>query len=283
MANLKVSEQAYPSTRYTEGAAPATPATGEVITYAKADGLMYQKDDAGTETQMGPGAAGAPSTADYLVGTSNGSLSAEIVVGTSPGGELGGSWGTPTVDALHSGSYHAIGRLPIVSSPWQLYSDAPSNAESLASSGGTLIVPIYVPAPFNYTTLHIWSTDTASARAAEHRLYYYGGSTMDFVTGTDGTFSYTPGGAASNRTSAVSGAPVALKPGGYILAIRNTSGAQTFGIGYVSTNASYFNNQTMHATQTLGSALGSTLTTSSWSAGARIHAVRLIAADIFGA
>lgn len=58
MANLKVSEQAYPSTRYTEAAAPATPAAGEVIVYAKSDGLLYQKDDAGTETQLANAGAG---------------------------------------------------------------------------------------------------------------------------------------------------------------------------------------------------------------------------------
>jgi len=44
------------------------------------------------------GGGGAPTTADYLVGTANGSLSAEIVVGTTPGGELGGTWGSPIVD-----------------------------------------------------------------------------------------------------------------------------------------------------------------------------------------
>jgi len=41
---------------------------------------------------------GAPTDVDYLVGTANGSLSAEIVVGTTPGGELGGTWGSPTLD-----------------------------------------------------------------------------------------------------------------------------------------------------------------------------------------
>lgn len=55
MANLKVSEQSYPSTRYTEAAAPSTPASGEVIIYAKADGNLYQKDDAGIETQLSGG------------------------------------------------------------------------------------------------------------------------------------------------------------------------------------------------------------------------------------
>lgn len=52
------------------------------------------------------GGSGAPTDADYLVGTANGTLTNEIVVGTSPGGELGGSWASPTVDATHSGSAH---------------------------------------------------------------------------------------------------------------------------------------------------------------------------------
>jgi hypothetical protein len=52
-------------------------------------------------------ASGAPTTADYLVGTAQGGLSAEIVVGTTPGGELGGTWASPTVDATHSGSTHS--------------------------------------------------------------------------------------------------------------------------------------------------------------------------------
>jgi len=44
---------------------------------------------------------------DFLVGTATGHTGAEIVVGTSPGGELGGTWGSPTVDATHSGSTHS--------------------------------------------------------------------------------------------------------------------------------------------------------------------------------
>jgi hypothetical protein len=43
---------------------------------------------------------------DFLVGTATGELSGEIAVGTSPGGELGGTWASPTVDATHSGSAH---------------------------------------------------------------------------------------------------------------------------------------------------------------------------------
>jgi hypothetical protein len=76
-------------------------------TPADGDSLIY---DQGTDKfvfSAVSGGSGAPTDADYLVGTANGSLSAEIVVGTSPGGELGGTWASPTVDATHSGSSHA--------------------------------------------------------------------------------------------------------------------------------------------------------------------------------
>jgi hypothetical protein len=48
------------------------------------------------EVAAATGGAGAPASADYLVGTASGALSAEIVVGTTPGGELGGTWAEAT-------------------------------------------------------------------------------------------------------------------------------------------------------------------------------------------
>ncbi len=48
------------------------------------------------------------SAIDFLVGTASGLLSSEIVVGTTPGGELGGTWASPTVDTTHSGSAHIV-------------------------------------------------------------------------------------------------------------------------------------------------------------------------------
>jgi hypothetical protein len=59
------------------------------------------------ELAASSGGAAAPATVDYLVGTASGALSAEIVVGTTPGGELGGTWASPTVNSTHSGSTHA--------------------------------------------------------------------------------------------------------------------------------------------------------------------------------
>jgi hypothetical protein len=44
---------------FVEGAAAATPAATRSVIYAKADGLMYSKDDAGVETLMSSGPAGS--------------------------------------------------------------------------------------------------------------------------------------------------------------------------------------------------------------------------------
>lgn len=44
---------------FPEAAAPATPAASKVALYAKADGLLYSKDDAGAETLVSGGAGGA--------------------------------------------------------------------------------------------------------------------------------------------------------------------------------------------------------------------------------
>ena len=56
-------------------------------------------DLTGTEIDCASdGGSGAPTDADYLVGTTNAGLSAEIVVGTTPGGELGNTWASPTLD-----------------------------------------------------------------------------------------------------------------------------------------------------------------------------------------
>ena len=53
------------------------------------------------------GGGGAPADAAYLVTTSDGTLTNEVVVGATPGGELGGTWDSPTVDTTHAGSTHA--------------------------------------------------------------------------------------------------------------------------------------------------------------------------------
>lgn len=85
-------------------AGPGVPAGGtlnQVLT--KDSGTDYD-----TSWQDAQGASGgAPDDATYLVTAAHADLSAEVVVGATPGGELGGTWASPTVDASHSGSTHA--------------------------------------------------------------------------------------------------------------------------------------------------------------------------------
>lgn len=78
----KASDNVFPKGIFSEGAAPSTPSASQVKIYAKADGLMYSKDDAGAETLMsgGAGGGGAPTTAQYIVAAADAGLSAEIVI-----------------------------------------------------------------------------------------------------------------------------------------------------------------------------------------------------------
>lgn len=62
------SDNVFPKVILAEGAAPATPSSGQVKVYAKADGLVYSKDDAGTETPLGGGGSGQAATVRRTAG-----------------------------------------------------------------------------------------------------------------------------------------------------------------------------------------------------------------------
>jgi hypothetical protein len=64
----KIQDIDIPYLEFAEAAAPGTPASGIVRVYAKTDALMYQKDDAGTETAMGGGGAAITSGSAVLGG-----------------------------------------------------------------------------------------------------------------------------------------------------------------------------------------------------------------------
>ncbi|KAA3645344.1 MAG: hypothetical protein DWQ07_12820 [Chloroflexi bacterium] len=100
---------------FDEGAAPATPATGHVVIYAKADGLIYSKDDAGLETLMSGGAGGGTDTSLKAVqvftagGTWNKPANLHsVIVEVVGGGGGGGGCGT-TAAGEHKGGTGGAG------------------------------------------------------------------------------------------------------------------------------------------------------------------------------
>lgn len=62
----KASDNVFPRFLISEGGSTSTPASGQVTVYAKVDGLLYSKDDAGAETALGGGGGGIDiSSIDY--------------------------------------------------------------------------------------------------------------------------------------------------------------------------------------------------------------------------
>lgn len=76
---------------FVEGSAPSTPSANRVVMYAKSDGLMYSKDDAGAETLMSSGSSGNVATdaiwdaaGDLAVG-SGANTAAKLSIGATNG------------------------------------------------------------------------------------------------------------------------------------------------------------------------------------------------------
>lgn len=91
MALPTASDNVFPKLILSEGAAPAAAAASQVKLYAKADGLLYSKDDAGVETLVSSGVAAGVATdalwdaaGDLAVG-SGANTAAKLVIGAAGG------------------------------------------------------------------------------------------------------------------------------------------------------------------------------------------------------
>ncbi len=116
-------------------------------------------------------------TIGFLVSTATAELGGEIVVGATPGGELGGTWDAPTVDATHSGSAH---------SAYIPHSLATAANDFLVASGAGVFV---------------------KKTLAETKAIFVAG---DWTVGGDLTFT----GAATHRIKGVAGQQLHIAPDG---------------------------------------------------------------------
>lgn len=133
-----------------------------------------------TAEAPGSGGGGAPDDAEYLVATADVDLTNAVVVGPTPGGELGGTWPVPTVDAVHSGSaHHAVDHGPAqhtTGTAWRdTYQDAAGDEQEIGlatagfvkTSAGAAAAPAYA-APFGNKV-----GDSASAPGADGYVWTY--------------------------------------------------------------------------------------------------------------
>jgi len=157
------------------------------------------------------------------------------------------------------------------------WSGAPVSLAAVSGgNGGAAIMPVVLTAPMRLISYNLWCTDTASARSAEARLYRDDGSTtLQFVTGSDASWSFTPSAAAARSAAVSAGSGVLLRPGVYWLVIRNKSTTHTFGIGGTANAASsIFPGHGSASLPALGSTLALTLATATG---------RVLAASLRGA
>lgn len=111
----KASDNVYPRLLISEGGSTATPAANNVTVYAKANGLLYSKDDAGAETALGGGVADildltTAETDDTLVLAPDGAGGVEFRA------ETGGSGTSWTQDINETGS--SVANWTVVSGSW---------------------------------------------------------------------------------------------------------------------------------------------------------------------
>jgi hypothetical protein len=101
VGTIPASENEFPQVLLAEVAAPSTPASGLVVVYAKSDGKVYSKDDAGTETEL---AAASAALAAHLADTADAHDASAISIL-----DTGGSFTATDVEAALAELFTAIG------------------------------------------------------------------------------------------------------------------------------------------------------------------------------
>lgn len=157
-----------------------------------------------------------------------------------------------------------------------------TTAITLPANGGSILVPVRVPAPMKLTTFSFYGTDTTGPRDWECALYYdaNGSASATMIQGTESnnfTNSTTVSAAGVRNASYATGTPIWLPAGILWAVIRNTHATNTMGVGSIAAAGS-FSAYNSHAVKTLGSFLGAAQTldlVTSWTKATGIPGVML--------
>ena len=201
----------------------------------------------------------------------------------SAGDAVTATWGSSVADAINNTHddklpfVNAMGLHQSTNKIVDLNLDAVSSGNS-----GAVIIPFWVPMSMDLVGYAFYNAASATQREAEFRLYKDTGSTtLEEVADSDATASYTPS-AQDIRHITLTGGNLAITPGMYWLAIRNTDTTDTFKLGCGANTADWSDDDNyMARTYSTCPALGATLDVSSFNQSNRILMARLEGA-VFG-
>lgn len=158
------------------------------------------------------------------------------------------------------------------------------NTQAIPAAGGTLLVPMIIPAQMYVRAVTLRNLDTTLARSWEWKLYNDDASgNLTAISGLDGSESFTAT-VASNRTANAT-TPSTVNPGVYWIGLRNSHASNVFTIAsqqVSAANPAWGTN--LHHTKTLAGGLVSPLDAiTGWAANAVTMPLPVIVGRAFGA
>ncbi len=153
------------------------------------------------------------------------------------------------------------------------------NQSTLAANGGCIALPMTVPAPMHCRGVRLWHADTTGAHSLEFRIYQEGDDgVLRAVPNASGSYGPVTNSAALARGIAFTGGTLDIRPGAYIVVLRNTHATTTFGVGHAGATAvGHLGHEGMYQGGSGQPALGATIDITGYTPSAAHPAVMLIA------
>lgn len=136
--------------------------------------------------------AASPTDVDYLVGTADATLSNEIVVGATPGGELGNTWASPTIDdtgitltSITIGSLLGVDSIDATGAVDMDYGSGDVTDHTFTSDGGTSILDGIISSSVGFDGIGAVDLDYGSGDITDHTFSTDGTGDSEIVLPDD--------------------------------------------------------------------------------------------------